>query len=185
MIPNFLLIISDQNGSRPSGPRNTLGQPTRSSTSVQRSTPSGPASKSPKIIVTNNQTGEPISIRNNQLQLDPPSSSTPSQIIHDSIMKNQVPFPSTLQDQRSPTTSPPSSLNPSDWTTDDVIKHISSVDSSLDVHAEMFRKHVNKFIIQLQFHSKSRFKSQIIIWDFQTHTNSMRLCYISFIFSNL
>ena len=51
-----------------------------------------------------------------------------------SVASNRAPNPTPL---------PPLSLNPAEWSIDDVIRHLISVDASLEAHAETFRKHVS------------------------------------------
>ena len=54
--------------------------------------------------------------------------------------------PVSVQSVRSPPQPqplPPLSANPAEWSIDDVIRHLISVDASLETHAETFRKHVS------------------------------------------
>lgn len=39
---------------------------------------------------------------------------------------------------------PSSPSDPSEWSVDDVMRYLISVDSGLSVHAQLFQKHVNK-----------------------------------------
>jgi len=55
-----------------------------------------------------------------------------------------------------PQTNGQSRIDPSDWSVEEVILHITSIDSSMAVHAEIFRRHVWFFIIiSLVFKFKS------------------------------
>ncbi|CAG2112004.1 unnamed protein product [Medioppia subpectinata] len=49
--------------------------------------------------------------------------------------------PTAVAMATTPTSPPPLATNPAEWTIDDVIRHLVTVDASLQSHAETFRKH--------------------------------------------
>ena len=45
--------------------------------------------------------------------------------------------------------SPRSSSDPTEWTIDDVMKHISETDPALAAHAELFKRHASLILINI------------------------------------
>ena len=87
-----------------------------------------PAVKAPKITktLTSNQV--------TALPSPPPTPIQPKKSVPVVVQSNRVPPSQPL---------PPLSVNPAEWTIDDVIRHLITVDASLEAHADTFRKHVS------------------------------------------
>lgn len=57
-------------------------------------------------------------------------------------------------------------IDPAEWSIDDVMRYLSSVDSALNVHAQLFHKHVSQpqlFIIESRIRSRSTKSSRYYV----------------------